>query len=184
MKNSILTGTLIVAICLCPIGTPGQNAPKTDQPCFIEIIGIVLLVGVYCMNRWGETHWEPSPPLPYPPDLAPDTNAPPIIDIGVHPLVIPSLELGPMMSRDISGNGQTNTYASHAEPWTNQSTFVIQVSTNLSEWRDWTRVTLWKSQTGTLLSMNDGTNVVTAYNPVSLMPPSSPPGNFFRTIAK
>lgn len=175
---------LCFALAFAPVVTAQEAPPKTDQPCFIEIIGLVLLVGVYCMNRWGDVKWQPSPPLPYPPLFPPDTNAPPMIDIGLHRLVVPSLEVGPMMGRNIADSGAMNTYSATPEPWASQSTFVVQVSTNLTEWRDWTRVTLWKSQTGTLVSLDDGTNVLVSYNPINLRAPSSPPGNFYRTVAK
>jgi hypothetical protein len=183
MKKSLCI-LLIAGVVSLP-AQQRQPEPKTVEPCYIEIIGFVILLGIYCMNVGGEIHWKPTEPLPFPvpPDLAPFTNAPvccPTNDF----LNLPTLPIGPMMSRDISNTGQTNTYSSHAEPWTTQLTFCVECSSNLERWQPWVRVNIWRSQTGTLISLDDGTNTVTAYNSHQLRAPSAPTGNFYRSAAR
>jgi hypothetical protein len=185
MKKSLC---ILLALSIFAASSKAQemDKPKTTEPCYIEIIGFVILVGIYCMNVGGEIHWKPSEPLPFPvpPDLAPYTNAPTCCPTNDF-LNFPTLPIGPMMSRDISNTGQTNTYSSHPEPWTTQLTFCVECSSNnLQSWQPWVRVNIWKSQTGTLISLDDGTNTVTAYNPHQLRAPSAPTGNFYRTAAK
>lgn len=151
------------------------------QKCWIEIIGIVVLIGIYCCTKWGA---DVEPPPPKPPKRPPTTNAPPTLPPMTN--TVPKVQMTSMSvcQTNITGNGWRDTNGAFTCTFTNQVSFWIQSATDLRNWQDWVEVYFWQSEAGQLMSLSDGTNSVVSYCPEQVSFPSQPPGNFFRTVAK